>query len=392
MRNARKRKVRVALLPTDPYESARIAGLRYVSDTMPGIVRRRAGTGFTYRMPDGSAVRDTEVLRRIRSLVIPPAWRSVWICPLATGHMQAVGFDEKGRKQYRYHPLYRQVRDATKFTRMAVFGLALPAIRNRVAADLKVEGLPKNKVVATVVRLLETTCIRVGNEEYRKQNDSFGLTTLRNRHVQIEGRILRFHFKGKSGQTHDVELTDRKLARIVSDCQELPGFELFQYVDSDGQPCRITSEDVNQYLKEISGEDFTAKDFRTWRGSCEAALALEAMGPASSESEAKKNIVAAVKLTAGRLGNRPATCRKYYVHPAVVDAYTDGSLFATLENTAPVEGLRREEAAFLAMIATHAPKPKLAATEDKDLESALKKSVGKAPVAEIVVAELVASG
>jgi DNA topoisomerase-1 len=380
--------LKVALLPVDPYESAKIAGLRYVTDASPGIIRRRAGTGFTYVAPSGEPVRDRDVLKRIRSLVIPPAWTNVWICPSPSGHIQAIGMDARGRKQYRYHPLYRQVRDATKFTRMVAFGLTLPKIRERVAADLKLAGLPKNKVVATVVRLLERTSIRVGNEEYRKQNESFGLTTLRNRHVEIEGRTLHFRFKGKSGQLHDIALTDRKLARIVGDCQDLPGYELFQYVNTDGGICRVTSDDVNQYLHEITGEEFTAKDFRTWNGSREAAIALEALGPADSDTAARKSIVDAIKVTASRLGNRPATCRKYYVHPAVLDAYTDGSLFEVMRESKPQGGeygLAREEVAIMQLLALHVPKAGRVATPDSELSKALRKSVARVRVAEIQV-------
>ena len=347
------------LLPVDPYESARIAGLRYVSDAQPGITRRRAGTGWTYHSPDGTAVRDRGQLRRIRSLAIPPAWSDVWICPVSHGHLQAVGFDARGRKQYRYHSLYRQVRDATKYSRMLAFGKALPGIRARVAEDLKLSGLPRNRVLATMVRLLETTGIRVGNEEYRKQNESFGLTTLRNRHVQIEGRTLHFHFKGKSGQMQDLEVTDRRLSRIVHDCQCIPGHELFQYLDDEGQPAKIDSGDVNEYLREIAGEDFTAKDFRTWSGTRQAVLALEQIGPAESATAARRNVVEAVKIAAHKLGNRAATCRKYYIHPAIVDAYTDGTLFEALASSeAPADsrGLAREERAMMQVLADKATK------------------------------------
>ena len=372
--------MKVTLLPSDPYESARIAGLRYVTDDMPGIRRRRAGTGFVYLDPQGQPIRDRETLGRIRSLVIPPAWTDVWICPLASGHIQAIGLDARGRKQYRYHAVYRQVRDATKFTRMVAFGLALPKIRARVAEDVRRQGLPREKVLATVVSLLEQTCIRVGNEEYRKQNESFGLTTLRNRHVRIHGRTMRFHFKGKSGQVHDLELTDRRLARIVRDCQCIPGHELFQYLDHDGQPERIGSGDVNDYLREITGEAFTAKDFRTWNGSREALSALELIGPAESQTAAKRNIVEAVKITAERLNNRPATCRKYYIHPTVLEAYTDGSLFQSLSRAQAAEdkyGLRREEVALMKLLSTHEPAPVRRATTDKQLPLALKQSVAQ---------------
>jgi DNA topoisomerase I len=292
-------------------------------------------------------------LERIRSLVIPPAWTSVWICPLKNGHLQAVGRDAKGRKQYRYHPVYRQIRDQTKFSRMVAFGEALPTIRRRVKEDLDLPGMPKNKVIATVVKLLETTRIRVGNEEYAKTNESFGLTTMREDHVEVAGYKLRFHFKGKSGQHHDIELADRRLARIVQACQSIPGEELFHFVDPDGQVCKIYSEDVNNYLREISGQDFTAKDFRTWCGTGLAALELETLGPSSSETEAKENIVTSIKAVAAKLGNKPSTCRKYYVHPSILDSYMDGSLLPAMTKTqdsTAAYGLRREELCVLALL------------------------------------------
>jgi DNA topoisomerase-1 len=337
--------------PTDPYESAKIAGLRYVHADGPGIARKISGKEFTFIGVDGKPVRDAEELKRFRSLVIPPAWTNVWICPLKNGHLQAVGRDARGRKQYRYHPLYRAVRDATKFVRMAAFGEALPSIRKQVEQDLTLPGLPRRKVLATVVRLLETTCIRVGNEEYAKENHSYGLTTLRNKHIQINGHQLRFHFRGKSGQDHDIELTDRKLASIVRKCQCLPGAEIFHYVEEDGAVSRTGSEDVNEYLRDATGQDFTAKDFRTWAGTGQAILHLEALGPCSSESEGKKNIVDAVKAVAGHLGNKPSTCRKYYIHPAIFDSYTDGSLFKTIQACTDAGGpLRREELCVLKLV------------------------------------------
>jgi DNA topoisomerase-1 len=268
--------------------------------------------------------------------------------------------DARGRKQYRYHPLYRSVRDATKFTRMVAFGLVLPKIRERAEQDLRLHGLPKNRVLATIVKLLEQTCIRVGNEEYSKQNDSFGLTTLRDEHVEIDGRTIRFRFRGKSGQEHDIELHDRRLAKIVYACQAIPGQDLFQYVGEDGEYHKITSGDVNDYLREITGEDFTAKDFRTWVGTTQAALALEAMDTAENQTASKKNIVAAVKETAAKLGNRPATCKKYYVHPAILDAYQDGTLFrimAEAKTEATAFALKREEAAVMSLLAGHNPNP-----------------------------------
>lgn len=351
---SRKRTQPVPHLPSDPYESAKVAGLRYVVAEGRGIVRKRTGDGFSYIGPDGKPVTEEE-LARIRSLVIPPAWTDVWICPSKNGHIQAIGRDARGRKQYRYHALYRQIRDATKFGRMIAFAAALPKIREKVQEDLGLHGLSRRKVLATVVRLLETTGIRVGNDEYAKENNSFGLTTLRGRHVEISGRKLRFHFRGKSGMDQDIELTDRRLARIIHECRSLPGKELFHYLDEDGEVCRIHSEDVNEYLGEIAGEDFTAKDFRTWVGSGHAVLALEEAGVFESETAAKKNVVAAIKTVAAKLGNRPATCRKYYVHPAILDAYMQGSLSNALKSACDgdsVCALRREELAVLALIQT----------------------------------------
>jgi DNA topoisomerase-1 len=342
---------RLGPMSSDPYRSAKAAGLRYINAGGPGIERRRRGDGFFYVIPDGKHIRDKETLARIRSLVIPPAWEKVWICPLATGHLQAVGRDARGRKQYCYHPLYRAVRDAAKFTNMVAFSKALPVIRKRVERDLGLPGMPMNKVLAAVVRLLERTCIRVGNDEYARENGSFGLTTLRNRHALVEGRTIRFHFKGKSGVVHDVSLEDARLARIVRECQCIPGHDLFEYSDDTGNAVDVKSEDVNDYLCEITGGDFTAKDFRTWHGTAQAALELEALGPCDSETAAKKNVVAAIKAVAERLGNRPATCRKYYVHPAVLDAYSEGTLFSTLQVKAD-GSWRREEVAIIKLLTT----------------------------------------
>jgi DNA topoisomerase-1 len=347
------------LLSTNPLTSAVAAGLRYVDGSRPGIRRIRRGTGFRYIGPDGRVLRDRQELERIRSLVVPPAWRDVWICATRFGHIQAVGWDAKGRKQYRYHALYREVRDQAKFSRMIVFGTVLAVIRQRALADLKRPGLPREKVLAAVVRLLEMTYMRVGNVEYVKENESFGLTTLRNRHVQISEAKLHFEFKGKSGQRQLVELTDRKLARIVRECQELPGYELFQYVDESGQRCVVDSSDVNAYLREIAGEEFTAKDFRTWGGTVLAARELAAAGPCRSDTEGKRKIVSAVKNVAAQLGNRPATCRKYYIHPAMFDAYADGSLFAAMrrgmeqQQAYQGKGLAAEEYAVMVIIAQH---------------------------------------
>lgn len=311
-------------------EAAKAAGLRYVDGTGPGIERRRCGRGFVYVGPDGRAISDRRQLERIRALAIPPAWARVWICPTSTGHIQAVGWDAKGRKQYRYHAQFREVRDRNKFGRMIAFGTVLAVIRKRVKRDLRRSGLPREKLLAAVVRLLETTCIRVGNDEYARENDSFGLTTLRSRHVRSSGATLRFRFKGKSGLWHSIELNDRTVSRIVRQCQELPGYRLFQYIDEDGTPCNVDSEDVNHYLREITNQEFSAKDFRTWAGTVLAARELVAAGPSGSERETKHNVVEATRRVARRLGNRPATCRKYYIHPAIIDAYSDHSLFEVM--------------------------------------------------------------
>lgn len=327
------------ILTTDPKLSAAVAGLRYLKDGGPGIRRVRAGKGFRYVDPEGRPVRDAETLERVRALAIPPAWANVWICPTPYGHIQAVGWDVKGRKQYRYHPLYRKVRDESKFGRMIAFGAVLAVIRRRVNEDLDRRGLPREKVLAAVVRLLDATYMRVGNYEYARDNESFGLTTLRDKHARISGATLALHFRGKSGQEHAVELTDERLARIVRRCQELPGYELFQYVDKNGVAWKVDSGDVNAYLREITGHDFSAKDFRTWAGTLLAARELTLQGPCRSDREGKKKILEAVRGVARRLGNRPATCRKYYVHPAIVEAYAEGSLFPVMR-----EGLAQERA------------------------------------------------
>ena len=285
---------------TDPKESAREAGLRYVSDAEPGIRRRRAGRSFRYTTATGEPMREAETLRRIRSLAIPPAWRDVWICPTANGHVQATGRDAKGRKQSRYHPRWREIRDETKYERMLLFGACLPKIRERVERDLAEPGLSRRKVLATVVRLMETTLIRVGNAEYARENHSYGLTTMRNKHVQVDGSTVIFKFQGKSGVRHTIDLTDRRLAKIIQRCQDIPGYELFQYVDENGEHHPIDSADVNEYLREISEQDFTAKDFRTWSGTVLACMALSEFDAFESPTQAKKNIVQAIKTAAER--------------------------------------------------------------------------------------------
>jgi DNA topoisomerase-1 len=309
-------------------EAAKMAGLRYVSDQRPGIQRRRAGKGFRYLDVNGRPLRDAAALQRIKALAIPPAWTEVWICPQPNGHLQATGRDAKGRKQYRYHARWRSVRDETKFDRMLSFGQALPLIRARTEEDLRLPGLPRAKVQAALVRLLETTFIRIGNEEYARTNRSFGLTTLRDSHVEIKGADVRFQFRGKSGVRHTVSLSDRRLARIVKRCQDLPGQVLFQYLDEAGQPQSIGSAEVNEYLREITREDFTAKDFRTWAGTVLAAFALQQCPPCNTQAELKHNIVEALKTVAARLGNTPAVCRKSYVHPAILELYGGGELSA----------------------------------------------------------------
>jgi DNA topoisomerase-1 len=307
------------------------AGLKYVRCDGVGIHRLRAGKTFRYLDPQGNAVRDRETLVRIRSLVIPPAWDQVWICRSENGHLQATGYDARGRKQYRYHPRWRAVRDETKYHKLVAFAQALRQIRTRVERDLTLSGLPRPKILATVVRLLEATLIRVGNQEYARENNSFGLTTLREKHAQVNGTTLHFHFRGKSGQVHEIDLHDSRLARIVKHSQELPGEELFHYVDEEGQARSIDSADVNAYLHEIAGEEFTAKDFRTWAGTVLAWRALAAREACTSKTQAKHNIVAAIQCVAERLGNTRAVCKKNYIHPAVVEAYLDGSLAKLLQ-------------------------------------------------------------
>jgi len=304
--------------------------LRYSSDARPGITRHRVGKGFSYRRPDGDRVKDRTVLRRIRSLAIPPAWTDVWICTDPAGHLQATGRDARGRKQYRYHPAWTRGRDDLKFERLLDVARVLPRIRERCDADLARPGLSREKVLAAVVRLLELTLIRVGNEEYARLNRSFGLTTLKRRHAKVEGSAIRFRFAGKSGKRHEVGLRDRRLAAIVRRCQDLPGQELFAYIGDDGVPHDISSDDVNEYLREISGIDMTAKDFRTWAGTVLAYRALRALAPVESGRAAKKNVVEAVRLTADQLGNTPAGARRSYVHPAILDAYLEGTIGGAL--------------------------------------------------------------
>ena len=340
----------------EPRASARAAGLRYVSDRTPGFRRQRSGKGFTYLDLEGKPTRDEASLKRIGALVIPPAWSDVWISPNALGHLQATGRDVRGRKQYRYHPRWRAVRDETKYGRLLAFAAALPGLRKRVESDLARPGLPREKVLATVVRLLETTLIRVGNEEYARTNGSFGLTTMRDRHAVVGSSIIRFGFPGKSGIRHTIDLNDRRLAVVVKRCRDLPGQELFQYLDDAGQPRAIGSEDVNEYLREVAGDDFTAKDFRTWAGTVLAAMALQEFEEFDSKTQAKRNVVRAIERVAERLGNTPSVCRKCYIHPEIINSYLDGSMLRTVkqraerEITKSLHELRPEEAAVISLL------------------------------------------
>lgn len=337
-------------------ESAEAAGLRYVTDAWPGIRRRRTRSGFRYVDAAGTPVRDATRLERIRALAIPPAWTDVWICPTARGHLQATGRDAKGRKQYRYHPQYRAVRDETKFDRMFAFSAVLPAIRVRVERDLGREGLPREKILATVVRLLEKSLIRVGSDASARTNRSYGLTTLKRRHVAVSGSRLTFEFRGKSGVLHAVGVTDRRVAAIVQHCQTLPGQELFQYLDEKRRRQTVDSGDINRYLRDITGEDFTAKDFRTWAGTMYAATALREMGSPATVRARRANVNAAIDLAAERLGNTRAVCRRYYVHPLIIDAYENGIVAATprpgstARRPARRGRLRRDELAVLDLL------------------------------------------
>lgn len=342
----------------DPREAAEFAGLTYVTDERPGIRRRRAGQGFRYVDPTGKAIKDQSTLKRIKALAVPPAWADVWICPKPNGHIQATGRDARGRKQYRYHVRFREMRESTKYHHMLRFAKALPAIRKNVSAHLALRGLPREKVIATVVHLLEATLIRVGSDEYARDNKSYGLTTLKNRHVDVNGTELRFNFKGKSGKVWRLGVRDRRIAKVIRACQDLPGQELFQYVDDTGELRDVTSSDVNAYLREIGGEDITAKDFRTWHGTVLAAMALSEFQKFDGQAGAKRNIREAINRVAARLGNTPTICRKCYVHPEILNTYVEGSLLlqvkgqveAELRNDLPA--LLPEEAAVLTLLQT----------------------------------------
>ena len=342
--------------PHDPRQAARAAKLRYVNDHKPGITRTQADDGWHFHKPDGTEVTDPDGITRIKQLAIPPAYTEVWICPDPRGHLQAVGRDARGRKQYRYHPHWRVVRDEAKYGKMLTFGRVLPAIRAQVQRDLAAHDLPKRKVVAALIALLEKTMMRIGNEEYARTNKSFGLTTLRARHAKIHGGHVEFDFRGKHGIDHHIDLSDRRLARVVARCRDLPGQDLFQFVDEHDERHHVTSDDVNDYLREVSGEDITAKDFRTWAATNLAAAALTAFEQFDSAAKAKKNLVLAVEEVAKRLGNTPAICRKCYIHPAVFEGYLDGSLLDSLKARADAvlegdsSGLTAEEIAITAYL------------------------------------------
>jgi len=351
-----KRKIAELEITSDPVEAAEEAGLRYVSDDQPGYTRKPRGKGFLYFDTDGKPIRDEQRILRINRLAIPPAYTDVWICPSPNGHIQATGRDARRRKQYRYHERWREVRDENKYEKMLLFGEALEKIRRHVTKDMRSPGFPRGKVLATVVRLLEQTLIRVGNEEYARENKSFGLTTMRNRHLEIEGSKVKFRFRGKSGVYREVLVRDRRAARIVKKLADLPGQELFQYVDNAGEVRSITSQDVNDYLREISGEDFTAKDFRTWAGTVMAAIALTEVGAFENKTQAKRNVRDAVHAVAKVLGNTPAICRKCYVHPIVLETYLGGGAIEGLKKrteetlSESIENLSSAEVAVLAFL------------------------------------------
>lgn len=360
---ARQNKRRRRPIPDDPIRAAREAGLVYVSDDDLGITRLRSGRGFRYRSAHGRTVRDRKELARIKALAVPPAWRSVWICPSPRGHLQATGRDERGRKQYRYHPLWRQTRDRTKYDRMIAFGEALSAMRRRIREDLASSGLPREKVLATVLQIIDLTYVRVGSPRYARENRSYGMTTMRGSHVDVNGGTIRFEFRGKGGKLHSVDVRDARLAKIIKQCQEIPGQQLFQYFDENGERRQTNSDDVNAYLQEIAGQEFTAKDFRTWAGSVLALRALASRDPADSEREARQSVNEAIEEVADALGNTVAVCRQCYVHPAVVEAFMEGELAGMRisrvrkNGSAPQDRLRPHEAAFLRFLKKRAGAP-----------------------------------
>jgi DNA topoisomerase I len=366
----------------DPRDAAECAGVRYVSDDRPGIRRRKAGVGFTYIRADGSRLTEADALKRIKALAIPPAWTDVWICPFADGHIQATGRDAKGRKQYRYHARFRELRESTKYGHVIAFAEALPSIREKVREHMGLRGLPREKVLATVVHLLETTLIRVGNDDYAKQNNSYGLTTLKNRHAAVDGNEVRFRFTGKGGKQWSLRVRDRRVAKIIKACQDLPGQDLLQYIDEQGNSQNVTSTHVNEYLKDITGKDVTAKDFRTWAGTVLAAMALSELESFDSAAQAKRNLRSAIEKVAARLGNTPTICRKCYVHPEVLNSYLNGNLVLELKSRAESE-LRRtmrdlepEEVAVLALL-----RGRLAQEAEKPGKAEARKPSGARPAA-----------
>lgn len=328
----------------DAKDAAGYVGLTYLTDEKPGITRARSCNRFLYRTNKGTKP-DAAALKRIEALAIPPAWTDVWICPTADGHIQATGRDARGRKQYKYHPRFREVRENTKYHRMLAFADSLPVIRAKVKEHLSQRGLTRERVLATVVHLLESTLIRVGSDEYARTNKSYGLTTLKNGHVDVDGSALRFHFKGKSGKVWKVDVRDRRIAKVIKACQDLPGQELFQFVDEEGRNRDVTSSDVNDYLREISGADVTAKDFRTWHGTVLAAMALQEFQKFDSQAGAKRNIREAINTVAARLGNTPTICRKCYIHPEIITTYIEGTLMIEVKDE--VERQLRDDLAFL---------------------------------------------
>jgi DNA topoisomerase I len=338
LRKGKKRVIEPNVV-TEAVDAAEEAGLRYVSDDKPGYTRKKKGEDFEYLDTDGKSIRGEQRILRLRRLAIPPAWTDVWICPSGNCHIQVTGRDARRRKQYIYHERWREIRNENKYDRLIAFGEALPKIRRRINKDLALPALPQNKVLATIVQLLEWTFIRVGNEEYARENKSFGLTTMQDRHVEVKGSKLRFRFRGKSGIEHDVDVTDRRVARIIAKLQDLPGQDLFQYVGEEGERHDVTSQDVNDYLREITGKDFTAKDFRTWAGTVLAAIALKAIGAFETKKQAKANIRDAIAAVSKILRNTPAICRKCYIHPDVLETYLRGE---------SIEGLKQETEEALA--------------------------------------------
>lgn len=320
----------VVLQDQEPRHSARRARLRYTSDLEPGIQREVENKAFIYKYPNGKIVHNKKVLERIRKLVIPPAWTKVWICMDHNGHLQATGRDSRGRKQYRYHPKWAAVRDENKFSRIVAFGRKIPSIRKRIQEHLSLPGLPREKVLATVLQLLEKSLIRVGNLEYAKTNNSYGLTTLKNNHVKVNGSVLKFTFRGKGGKEYVVGVKNARIARVVKRCQEISGQQLFQYIE-DGEKKSVTSTDVNDYLRSIAGEEFSAKDFRTWAGTVQAAVELQTFEEFESETQGKKNIVEAIRRVSQNLGNTPAICRKCYIHPYILESYSTGEMNGQLK-------------------------------------------------------------